>query len=85
MCIIYFGTVDNTFSFYIGCSDWHHEVFLLPRKDASLVPWDSLCPSDQTFLGHNVGQGAVCNLCVCCAHPSAFFSRRSSSTPPPLV
>ena len=24
MCIIYFGTLDNTFSFYIGCSDWHH-------------------------------------------------------------
>ena len=32
MCIIYFGTLDDTFSFYIGCSDWHHEVFLLPTK-----------------------------------------------------
>ena len=32
MCIIYFGTLDNTFSFYIGYSDWHHEVFLLPTK-----------------------------------------------------
>ena len=32
MCIIYFGTLDNTFSFYIGCSDWHHEVFFLPTK-----------------------------------------------------
>ena len=32
MCIIHFGTLDNTFSFYIGSSDWHHEVFLLPTK-----------------------------------------------------
>ena len=29
MCIIYFGTLDNTFSFHIGSSDWHNEVFLL--------------------------------------------------------
>ena len=29
---IIFGTLDNAFSFYIGCSDWHHEVFLLPTK-----------------------------------------------------
>ena len=28
MCIIYFGTLDNTFS----CSDWHHEVFLPPTQ-----------------------------------------------------
>ena len=32
MCIIYFGTLDNTFSFYIASSDWHLEVFLLPKK-----------------------------------------------------
>ena len=32
MCIIYFGTVDNTFFFYIGSLDWHHEVFLLPTE-----------------------------------------------------
>jgi hypothetical protein len=32
MCIICFGTLDNTFSFYIGSSDWHDEVFLLPTE-----------------------------------------------------
>ena len=26
MCIIFFGTLDNTFSFFFGSSDWHHEV-----------------------------------------------------------
>ena len=54
-----------------------------PEKDASLVPWDSLSHSDQTFLRDkyaDAGQGAVCNLCVRSARPSAFFSRRSSST-----
>ena len=45
-CIIYFGTLDNTFSFYIGCSDWHHEVFFA-QKDVFVVPWDSLSPTDQ--------------------------------------
>ena len=61
MCIIYFGTLDNTFSFYIGSSDWHHEVFLLPRERRISVPWDSLSPSDQTFLRDkypDAGQGA---------------------------
>ena len=32
MCIIYFGTLDNTFSFNFGSSDWHHEVLLLPTE-----------------------------------------------------
>ena len=32
MGIIYFGTLDNAFCFYIGCPDWHHEVFVLPTK-----------------------------------------------------
>ena len=59
------------------------KCFYCPEKDASLVPWDSLSPSDQTFLRckyPDAGQGAVCNLCVRSARPSAFFSRRSSST-----
>ena len=59
------------------------KFFYCPEKDASLVPWDSLSPSDQTFLRDkypDAGQGAVCNLCVRSARPSAFFSRRSSST-----
>ena len=42
MCIIYLGTLDNTFSFYIGSSDWHHEVFLLPTKKTHL--WSIHCP-----------------------------------------
>ena len=48
--LIYFETLDNTFCFYIGCSDWHHEVFYCQQKDASVVPWDSLYPDDQIFL-----------------------------------
>ena len=57
--------------------------FYCPQKDGSLDPWDSLSPKDQTFLQDkypDAGQGAVCNMCVRCARPSAFFSRRSSST-----
>ena len=47
MCIIYFGTLDNTFSFCIGCSDWGTmKYFYCPQKDASVVPWDSLSPTD---------------------------------------
>ena len=59
------------------------KCFYCPEKDASLVPCDSLSPSDQTFLRDkypDAGQRAVCNLCVRSARPSAFFSRRSSST-----
>ena len=80
MCIIHFGTLDNTFSFYIGCSDWHHEVFLLPTKRRVSGP---LSPTDKSFLWDkypDAGHGAVCDLCVRSARPSAFFSRRSSST-----
>ena len=85
MCIIYFGTLDNPFSFYIGSSDWHHGVFLLPRERRASVPLDSLYPTDQTFLRDkypDAGQGALCNLCVRSARPSAFFSCRSASTSP---
>jgi hypothetical protein len=80
---IYFGTLDNTFSFYIGCSDWHYEVFLLPTKRLSVVRWDSLSHDGQIFLrdkNPDAGQGAVCDLCVRSARPSVFFSRHSSST-----
>ena len=54
-----------------------------PQKGVSLVPWDSLSPTDQISLRDkypDAGQGAVCDLCVRSARPSAFFSRRSSST-----
>ena len=44
MCIIYFGTLDNTFSFYIGSSDWHHEVFLLPRETRISGPLGFIVP-----------------------------------------
>ena len=59
------------------------KCFYCPQKDASLVPWDLLSPDDQIFLRDkypDAGQGAVCNLCVRSVRPSAFFSRRSSST-----
>jgi hypothetical protein len=44
MCIIYFGTVDNTFFFYIGSSDWHHEVFLLPTERRISGPLGFIVP-----------------------------------------
>ena len=59
------------------------KCFYCPQKDTSVVPWDSLYPDDQTFLRDkypDAGQGAVCDLCVRSARPSAFFSRRSLST-----
>ena len=65
--------------------------FYCPQKDASVVLWVSLSPDDQIFLWDkdpDAGQGAVCDLCVRSARPSAFFSRHSSSTsstaPPPM-
>ena len=59
------------------------KCFYCPQKDASVVLWDSLSPDDQIFLRDkypDAGQGAVCDLCVRSARPSAFFSRHSSST-----
>ena len=50
MCIIFFGTLDNTFSFYIGVQIGTMNCFYCPHKDASVVPWDSLSPDDQSFL-----------------------------------
>ena len=44
MCIIYFGTLDNAFSFCIGCSDWHHEVVLLPTKRRVSGPLGFIVP-----------------------------------------
>ena len=41
MCIIYSGTLDNTFSFYIGSSDWRHEFFFTAHRKthcSSLLP-----------------------------------------------
>ena len=67
MCIIYFGTLDNTFSSMLVLQIGTMKCFSCPQKDASLVPWDSLSPSDQTFLREkypDAGQGAVCDLCV---------------------
>ena len=77
--IPYFGTLHNTFSFYIGCSDWHHAVFLLSTKGR----WDSLSSADQALLRDkypDAGEGTVCEFCVRSARPSAFFSRRSSGS-----
>ena len=44
MCIIYFGTLDDAFSFYIGCSDWRHAVFLLPTKRRVSGPLGFIVP-----------------------------------------
>ena len=44
ICTIYFGTLDNTFSFYIGSSDWHHEVILLPTKRRVSGPLEFTVP-----------------------------------------
>ena len=51
MCIIYFGTLDNTFFFSIGCSDWHHEVFLLPTKRRVSGPLGFIVPLIKLFWG----------------------------------
>ena len=59
------------------------KCFYCPQIDASLVRWDSLSPTDQAFLRDkypDAGHGAVCDLCVRSARPSAVFGRRSSST-----
>ena len=59
------------------------KCFYCPQKDASVVIWDSLSPNNQIFLQDkypDAGQGAVCDLCVRSARPSAFFSCHSSST-----
>ena len=77
--LIYLWTLDNTVFFYIGCSDWYHQV-PCPQNDTSVVPWDSLSPDDKIFLRGkylDAGQGAVCDLRVGCGGPSSFFSRPS--------
>ena len=59
------------------------KCFYCPQKDASVVLWVSLSPNDQILLRDkypDAGRGAVCDLCVRSARPSAFFSRHSSST-----
>ena len=44
ICIMYFGTLDITFSFDIGSSDWHHEVFLLPTERCISGPLGFIVP-----------------------------------------
>ena len=59
------------------------KCFFCPQKHESVVPWDSLSPTDQAFLRDkypDAGHGAVCDLCVRSARPSSFFGRRSLST-----
>ena len=54
------------------------KCYYCPQKGASVVPWDSLLPADQTFLRDkhpDVGEGAACNLCVRSARPGPFFAR----------
>ena len=44
MCIIYFGKLETSLSFYIGSSDWQHEVFLVPTKKTHLWSPGIHCP-----------------------------------------
>ena len=77
MCIIYFGTLIKPFLSILVVQIGTMKCFYCPQKDVSLVPWDSLSPTGQTFLRDkypDAGQG------VRSARPSAFFSRCSSST-----
>ena len=70
MCI-FFGTLVNS------CCLCSLFTLIAHKKDATLVPWDSLSPADQNFLRdkyRNAGEGAICDLCVCTARPSLFFS-----------
>ena len=83
MCIIYLGYWIVRFLSLLVVQIGTMKCFYCPQKDASVVPWDSLSPDDQTFLRDkypDAGQGAVCDLRVCSARPSASFGRRSSST-----
>ena len=65
MCITYFGTLDNTFFYFLfSISIFYFSIsisllvvqigtmkcFYCPQKDASLVPWDSVSRTDQNFL-----------------------------------
>ena len=89
-CIIYSWTLDGTCSFYIGSSDGHHEVLLLPtkrclsgHKKTHLWPPGIHCPPlIKFFCGTSTlmlvrGQFATC---VFACTPNAFFSRHSSTT-----
>ena len=74
MCIIYSGTLDNTFSFYIGSSDWHHEVFLLPRL------WSPGIRSAVHIVALLHGGRIPCAMVSGCLppgleHPTAIWSR----------
>ena len=67
MCIIYFGTWIIPFLSILVLQIGTMKCLYCPQKDASMVPWDSLSPTDQKFLRDkypDAGQGAVCNLCV---------------------
>ena len=92
MCIIYFGTLDNTFTFCTGCPDWHDEVFFAHKKMCLRSLGIHCPPLINLFCGTSplmrvILVGAVCDLCVRSARPSAFFSRSSStsSSTPQLV
>ena len=68
---------------YVSVSHWPTKRRICPQKDAYVVPRDSVSPADPTFLRDkhcDVGEGAVCDLCVRSARPNLFFGRRSSST-----
>ena len=67
MCIIYSGTLDNIFSSILVVQIGTMKCFYCPQKDVSLVPWDSLSPTNQTFLRDkypDAVQRAVCDWCV---------------------
>ena len=40
MCIMYFGTLDNTLPFHICCSDRHNDpFFIVHKKKLNHVRW----------------------------------------------
>ena len=87
MCIIYFGTLDNTFSFYNACSDWHHAVFLLPTKRRVSGPLDC-SPLIKFFCGTSTlmlvrGQFATCVFALHAAVRSSAACLQAPHHQPP--
>ena len=83
MCSFTLGHWIKSFLSILVVAIGTSKCFYCPQKDASVGLWDSLSPDDQIFLRDkypDAGQGAVCDLCIRSARPSAFFSRHSSST-----
>ena len=85
MCIICFGTLDDSFS-----SDWHHEVFLLPTKRRICGPLVFVIPGRSSFLGDKYPDVRVqFATCVFALHAQVvlqpLFLKHPIITPPPQM